>query len=86
MTLIELLDEYANDLAEVADRLYLSGVHASVAKQRRNGGKLDIDRSVHLMAALPGKRCIDRRSADQGKGVVAGDASSIDDVFQPLPD
>jgi SulP family sulfate permease len=50
-TLIEVLDSYADDLAEVGGRLYLSGVAADVSKQLRRAGKLDLDRAVRLMAA-----------------------------------
>ena len=50
-TLIEVLDEYADDLAEVGGRLYLSGVDERLAEQLRRVGKLDIDRAVHLVPA-----------------------------------
>jgi SulP family sulfate permease len=50
-TLIEVLDQYADDLAEVDGRLYLSGVEQRVATQLRRAGKLDLDRSVHLVPA-----------------------------------
>jgi sulfate permease, SulP family len=50
-TLIDVLDEYADDLAEVGGRLYLSGVAADVSKQLRRAGKLDLDRAVHLVPA-----------------------------------
>jgi SulP family sulfate permease len=52
-TLIEVLDEYADDLAEVGGRLYLSGVDEEVAGQLRATGKLDLDRSVHIVPAGP---------------------------------
>ena len=48
-TLIEVLDDYADALAEVGGRLYLSGVDKIVAKQLRRTGKLDLDRVVHLV-------------------------------------
>jgi sulfate permease, SulP family len=48
-TLIEVLDDYADALAEVGGRLYLSGVDEVVANQLRRAGKLDLDRVVHLM-------------------------------------
>lgn len=50
-TLIEVLDDYADALADVGGRLYLSGVNKEVAKQLRRAGKLDLDRSVHLIPA-----------------------------------
>jgi sulfate permease, SulP family len=50
-TLIDVLDEYADKLAEAGGRLYLSGVDKQVAEQLRNAGKLDLDKTVHLVAA-----------------------------------
>ena len=50
-TLIEVLDNYADALADVGGRLYLSGVDEEVSKQLRRAGKLDLDRAVHLIAA-----------------------------------
>ncbi|WP_216326525.1 SulP family inorganic anion transporter [Deinococcus aestuarii] len=50
-TLIEVLDDYADDLAEVGGRLYLSGVDGDVGEQLREAGKLDLDRSVHVVPA-----------------------------------
>ena len=52
-TLIEVLDDYADDLAEVGGRLYLSGVDEEVGAQLRRAGKLDLDRAVHLVPAAP---------------------------------
>lgn len=51
-TLIEVLDSYADDLAEVDGRLYLSGVDERLATQLQRAGKLDLDRAVHLVPAL----------------------------------
>ena len=51
-TLIEVLDDYADDLAEVGGRLYLSGVDERLAAQLRRAGKLDLDHAVHLVPAL----------------------------------
>jgi SulP family sulfate permease len=48
-TLIEVLDEYADALAEVGGRLYLSGVDEDVGRHLRLAGKLDLDRTVHLV-------------------------------------
>jgi SulP family sulfate permease len=50
-TLIEVLDNYADDLAEVNGRLYLSGVDDRLATQLRRAGKLDLDHAVHLVPA-----------------------------------
>jgi SulP family sulfate permease len=50
-TLIETLDEYADDLAAVGGRLYLSGVDERLGAQLRRAGKLDFDRAVHLVPA-----------------------------------
>jgi SulP family sulfate permease len=52
-TLIEVLDEYADDLAEVGGRLYLSGVDEKLAEQLRSIGKLDLEEGVHLVLAGP---------------------------------
>lgn len=51
-TLIEVLDEYADDLAEVGGRLYLSGVDERLATQLRRAGKLDLGRAVRVVPAL----------------------------------
>ena len=50
-TLVEVLDDYADALAEVGGRLYLSGVDNEVGKQLRRTGKLDLDRAVHVVPA-----------------------------------
>ena len=50
-TLIEVLDNYADALADVGGRLYLSGLHAEVSTQLRRAGKLDLDKGVHLVLA-----------------------------------
>lgn len=50
-TLIEVLDTYADDLAEQGGRLYLSGVDENVSTQLRRAGKLDLDTDVHLVPA-----------------------------------
>jgi SulP family sulfate permease len=50
-TLIDVLDSYADDLAEVGGRLYLSGVDAEVSTQLLRAGKLDLDKVVHLVPA-----------------------------------
>lgn len=52
-TLIEVLDDYADDLAEVGGRLYLSGVDAELAAQLRDSRKLDLERAVHIVPAGP---------------------------------
>jgi SulP family sulfate permease len=50
-TLIDVLDDYAEELAQVGGRLYLSGVAADVSTQLRRAGKLDLDREVYLVPA-----------------------------------
>jgi phosphatidylglycerol:prolipoprotein diacylglycerol transferase len=50
-TLIEVLDTYADALAAVGGRLYLSGVDARASMQLRGAGKLDLDRDVQLVPA-----------------------------------
>lgn len=52
-TLIDVLDDYAADLAEVGGRLYLSGVEPDVAKQLRDTAKLDPDEAVRIVTADP---------------------------------
>ncbi len=47
-TLVEVLDDYADELAEVGGRLYLSGLDQTLALQLRRSGKLDLDSTVHL--------------------------------------
>ena len=48
-TLIDILDSYADALARVGGRLYLSGVDEEVNTQLRRAGKLDLDKVVHLV-------------------------------------
>ena len=50
-TLIDVLDDYADDLRDVGGRLYLSGVHADVAAQLRRAGKLELEREVWVARA-----------------------------------
>jgi SulP family sulfate permease len=50
-TLIEVLDSYADDLADVGGRLYLSGVDAEVSAQLRRAGKLDLDQTAQIVPA-----------------------------------
>jgi sulfate permease, SulP family len=50
-TLIEVLDDYADELAETGGRLYLSGVDARLSRQLRHAGKLDLNRTVRLVPA-----------------------------------
>ena len=50
-TLIDVLDDYADDLRDVGGRLYLSGVHADVAAQLRRAGKLELGQNVWVLPA-----------------------------------
>jgi SulP family sulfate permease len=50
-TLIDVLDDYAADLAEVGVWLYRSGVEPDVARQLRDTGKLDPDEAVRIFPA-----------------------------------
>jgi SulP family sulfate permease len=50
-TLIAVLDDYADELAETGGRLYLSGVDKRLSRQLRHAGKLDLNRTVHLVPA-----------------------------------
>lgn len=50
-TLVEVLDTYADDLADVGGRLYLSGVTEAASKQLRSAGKLDLDNVVQIVPA-----------------------------------
>lgn len=50
-TLIDVLDDYADALADAGGRLYLSGVGKELAEQLRRAGKLDIGRDVQLEPA-----------------------------------
>lgn len=52
-TLIEVLDSYADALADVGGRMYLSGVSEEVSTQLRRAGKLDLDQVVRLVPAVP---------------------------------
>lgn len=48
-TLIEVLDDYADDLAEVGGRLYLSGVDEDVSAQLQRAGKFNLEQEVHIV-------------------------------------
>jgi SulP family sulfate permease len=50
-TLIEVLDRYADDLADLGGRLYLSGVDPELERRLRRTGKLDLDETVRLVPA-----------------------------------
>jgi sulfate permease, SulP family len=50
-TLIDVLDSYADDLAEVGGRLYLSGVATDVSKQLLRAGKLDLNQTAQIVPA-----------------------------------
>jgi SulP family sulfate permease len=52
-TLIEVLDEYADALAAVGGRLYLSGIGKAAGEQLRRSGKLAIETDVHLVPEEP---------------------------------
>jgi SulP family sulfate permease len=77
-TLIEVLDDYADDLAEVGGRLYLSGVDERLADQLRQAGKLDLDRAVHLMpaGAIVGEST--SRAIESASAWLGGSADTID--------
>jgi SulP family sulfate permease len=50
-TLIDVLADYADELAEGDGRLYLAGVGPAVAAQLQHAGKLDLGRRVHVIPA-----------------------------------
>jgi hypothetical protein len=52
-TLIDVLADYAGELAETGGRLYLAGVSDPVAAQLQRSGKLDIGGAVVLVPARP---------------------------------
>lgn len=51
-TLVEVLDDYADELAEAGGRLYLSGVDEDVSEHLRRAGKLDLEGAVRLVPAV----------------------------------
>jgi SulP family sulfate permease len=65
-TLIEVLDEYAEDLLQLGGRLYLSGVHPDVARQLRRTGKLEADRDVWIVPAGEGLGASTKEAVAQG--------------------
>ena len=71
-TLIEVLDSYADDLAEAEGRLYLSGVDDRLAAQLRRAGKLDLDRSVHLVPAVEVLGASTERAIEQASAWLGG--------------
>jgi SulP family sulfate permease len=50
-TLVEVLDEYAESVAEAGGRLYLSGVDETIARLLERTKKLDLAGSVHVVPA-----------------------------------
>ncbi|HKS72444.1 MAG TPA: SulP family inorganic anion transporter [Terriglobales bacterium] len=52
-TLIEVLDEYADELAEAGGRLYLSGVDQQLIQQLQKSGKLDLNQAVQVVPVQP---------------------------------
>ncbi|MFV0390166.1 MAG: SulP family inorganic anion transporter [Pyrinomonadaceae bacterium] len=52
-TLIDVLDDYADDLAKAGGKLYLSGLDKRVAEQLKNSDKLDLDLEVNLFEETP---------------------------------
>ncbi|MXO59972.1 SulP family inorganic anion transporter [Altererythrobacter salegens] len=71
-TLIDVLDDYADQLAEVGGALYLSGVGDDLADQLTRSGKLDLGGSVHLFQASPSIGASTRKA-------VADAIASLDD-------
>src|SRR4051794_4540787 len=49
--LVNVLDHYADELAEVGGRLYLSGLNEDVYAQLQRSGKLDLNETVRLVPA-----------------------------------
>jgi sulfate permease, SulP family len=74
-TLIDVLDEYADALAEAGGRLYLSGVHTDVATQLRRAGKLDLDRAVQLVPAEEVLGESTRRAVESASAWLGGPAN-----------
>jgi len=62
---MDVLDDYADDLAEVDGRLYLSGVDERLAAQLRRAGKLDLDGEVRLVPALDVLGASTQRAVEQ---------------------
>jgi sulfate permease, SulP family len=50
-TLIDVLDDYADDLRRAGGRLYLSGVDPGLAEQLRRTGKIEVEHDVWLAPA-----------------------------------
>lgn len=84
-TLIEVLDTYADDLAEVDGRLYLSGVDERLAAQLRRAGKLDLDRAVQLVPARDVLGASTLQAIEQA-GAWLGSATGGDRPAATLPD
>ena len=84
-TLIEVLDAYADDLADVGGRLYLSGVDERLARQLRRAGKLDLDRGVHLVPAHEVLGASTLQAIEQA-GAWLGSARGEDRPATALPD
>jgi SulP family sulfate permease len=50
-TLIDVLGDYADELADAGGRLFLTGVSRKVAAQLEHSGKFDLDHTVRIVAA-----------------------------------
>jgi SulP family sulfate permease len=50
-TLIDVLDEYAHELADAGGRLYLSGMDKAVSAQLQRADKLRLDEEVYIYPA-----------------------------------
>lgn len=64
-TLIDVLDRYADRLAQVGGTLYLSGVGAELAAQLKRAGKLDLGGGVHIIGARPVLGASTREAAEE---------------------
>lgn len=66
-TLIQVLDDYADALAEVEGRLHLSGVDLKASAQLRRAGKLDLDNVVQLVPAEDVLGASNRQAVESAK-------------------
>ena len=64
-TLIDVLDRYADRLAEVNGVFYLSGVGPELAAQLMRADKLDFGREVHIIGARPSLGVSTREAAKE---------------------
>lgn len=91
-TLIDVLNRYAEELADAGGRLYLSGLDEDVVTQLTRSAKLDLGDEVHVVPATPVIGQSTEQAAENGrqwlsaKGIAATAMARDDDDQRALPE